>query len=71
MIVRFYAGDFDANDARRILKYLGLKKEYSDYVLSYNELINAESFIYRNTIVNGEKITNISFDGDPKYEFKE
>jgi len=71
MIVRFYAGDFDANDAKRILKYLGLKKEYSDYVLSYNELINAESFIYRNTIVNGEKITNISFDGDPKYEFKE
>ncbi len=71
MIIRFYADDFDADDVKEILKYLGLEKEYSDDVLSYDELKSAESFIYRNTIINGEKIKNISFDGDPKYEFKE
>ena len=53
------------------MKYLGLNLEYSDGLLLYDELKKAENFIYKNVITNGDKITNISFNGDAKYEFNE
>ena len=70
-MINFYLDGFDTNNAEEVMKYLGLNLEYFDGLLLYDELKKAENFIYKNVITNGDKITNISFNGDAKYEFNE
>ena len=71
IVINFYLDGFDTNNAEEVMKYLGLSLEYADGLLLYDELKKAENFIYKNVITNGDKITNISFNGDAKYEFNE
>ena len=71
IVINFYLDGFDTNNAEEVMKYLGLNLEYFDGLLLYDELKKAENFIYKNVITNDDKITNISFNGDAKYEFNE
>lgn len=70
IVIHLYKEDFDPKTAEGLFEYLGLTEEFKDKVIYYSdELLKAEDFRYQRTIREGTATTNISFDGDRKYEF--
>lgn len=65
IFVNFYMKEFENEE--KLIQYLGLDSEWSDGVLSLDELKASETFRFKDILEKGEYSNNISFAGESKY----
>jgi len=68
--LNFYHDDYVKYDMNNMYEYLGLSTEMSDGKITYEELINSETFRFKWIVQQGEFENNISFMQQEKYDFR-
>ena len=69
-VLNFYRKDFNVKESQSLLEYLGILEMLGDGQLLYeDELLKSDSFRFKSIIQTGQYVGNISFSGDPKYNY--
>ncbi len=54
IILNIYMDDFDIDNAKELIEYIGLSEEFSDYKLTLTEIRESETFKYKDILNLGE-----------------